>query len=61
MIDRENEMTGEVPEVSLHVVLLFHASFWPDAWFYIGLLQPGVFVVERTSYTFWALKEKPAV
>lgn len=55
-------MPGAVPEVSPHVfepVLLSMAAFWPDAWLYVDLLQPGVFVVQRTSYTCWTLREKP--
>lgn len=30
------------------------AAFWSDAWLHIGPLQPGIFLVQRTSYVFWA-------
>lgn len=32
------------------------AAFWSDVRLHIGLLQPGVFLVQRTSYVFWVLE-----
>lgn len=32
------------------------AAFWSDAPLHIGLLQPGVFLVQKTCYVFWALE-----